>query len=257
MTHTHPTPAPALAGAATLTWYSLWKLLTNPFIIGFSIGLPIVMYTMFGVGKDYSDIWIGHANIAATILANMALYGVLVSASSMGTNVSLERISGVSRLFAMTPLSSSVIIFTRVLASLGVSIIVITVAYIFGYATQARMNPGTWITTGTFIVLSSILATVLGLAIGYAVRSDGAFAAASMIIVVCAFLSGMFIPLEEMGSFFKNLAPWSPFYGILNIVQYPMYEGGTFEWKWLAGALAWTVFFVIIAAWAQSRDTTR
>lgn len=50
-------PAPAFKGFGTLTWMTFVKHVTDPASLGFALGLPIMMYTMFGVGKDYSDVW--------------------------------------------------------------------------------------------------------------------------------------------------------------------------------------------------------
>lgn len=49
-------------------------------------------------------------------------------------------------------------------------------------------------------------------ATAFAVRSDGAFVGTNAIAVLGSFTSGMFIPLEQMGRFWADLAPWTPFY---------------------------------------------
>lgn len=251
-----PAPASAWTGFGRLTWMSLYKVLTNPFNLGFSLALPIVIYLMFGVGKEYSDIWVGHGNVASTILASMALYGVMLTSSSLGANVSLERANGVSRLFALTPISTFAQIVARLLASFFLSAITILITYGVGYATGARMEPLVWIATGGLIVVASTMAAAIGLAAGFAVRTDGAFAASSMVILISAFLSGMFLPLEQMGSFFQTIAPYAPLYGPLQLVMSPIY-GADIEAWWMASLLAWMLFFVAIAVWGQRRDTAR
>ncbi|MCI7671392.1 MAG: ABC transporter permease [Schaalia hyovaginalis] len=251
------TPGSGWRGFGIHLWYSFYKLLTNPYSLGFAIGLPIFMYLMFGAGQDYSAEWIIHSNVAATVLVNMAVYGTIMTASSMGTNVALERTSGISRLQALTPMSSLAIITARMIASMLISIVVTGVVYAVGCFTGARMEAAAWIGSFILMIAVSVLPIVLGLAAAFSVRSDGAFALTSAITVLGSFAAGMFIPLEQMGSFWAKIAPWSPFYGLSRIVQTPLYGWDGFEWAWLANYAAWTAFFAIIAVWAQRRDTDR
>ncbi|MDC4232422.1 ABC transporter permease [Actinomyces sp. B33] len=264
-----PEPAPRIRSAAerrpgsgwdglgSLAWSSFFTLITNPFSLGFSIGLPIFMYLMFGTNASYADHDIGHGNVAAAVLINMAIYGVIMTASSMGANVSLERVSGVSRLFAMTPISSAAIIAARVIASVMVSGVVIAILFAVGASTGSRMDAGAWAASALIIVASTIMPTALGLAAGFLVRSDGVFALTSIVSVVGSFLSGMFIPLEQMGRFFTALAPWSPFYGMMKLAQTPLFGWENIEWQWAANWLAWTALLAVVAIRAQSRDTAR
>ncbi len=236
---------------------SFWKLLTNPFQLGFAILLPIFMYLMFGANQDYSDIWLGHATVAATVLANMAIYGAIMSASTMGALVALERTSGVTRLFALTPLSPAVQMAARVLATLGVSAIVIVITYVVGHLTGARMEGQAWVTSGLAIVILSMLPATLGLAAGYATRSDAATALTSAITVIASFGSGMFIPLDQMGALFQQLAPWTPFFGIVQLVQLPLMGWEGMNWAWVVNYVAWTLIFAAVSVWGQRRDTGR
>lgn len=243
-------------GFSTLTWMTFYKHLTNPFSVGFALILPIIMYTMFGVGKDYSDVWLVGGNVAAQILTSMTLYGTIVVVSALGTNVSLERISGVSRLFAVTPLKPSAQLTARIVAGVLMSVMLIGVVFTYGYFTGARMHPMVWIQVGVVIILSSLMAAALGLAGGFITRSDGAFALASMVTVLSAFLSGMFIPLDQMGSFFSAIAPYSPFYGVLYLSSAGLYGEST-QVSWLVNAACWTAFFTVIAIIGMRRDTGR
>ncbi len=251
------TPAPPLRGAGRLAWTSFWKLLTNPFSLSFAIALPIFMYLMFGANQEYSGYSVGHANVAATVLVSMAVYGAVMTTSSAGANVSLERTSGVTRLFALTPLSPAAQILARVVASLGVSAVVIAVTYVVGAATGAQMDGPVWALSAVLLVVLSILPAALGLAAGFAVRSDGAFAATSIVTVLCSFLSGMFIPLDQMGAFFQHMAPWTPLYGIVQLVQMPLVGWESFQWSWVLNYLVWTAAFAVVAVWGQRRDTGR
>lgn len=244
-------------GIGLLIWYSFWKALTNPFSIAFSILLPIFMYSIFGMGTTYADNWIVHANVAATILVNMTLYGSITTTSAAGAVVALERTSGVSRLYALTPLSNSAIIIARVVSSLLISAVVITVTYLYGGLTGARMEASSWLLSALLMIGLSILPACIGLASAFSVRSDASFAMSSALIVLSSFAAGMFMPLEQMGKFFQVIAPYSPLYGLTNLVQLPLYGWDQFQWSFLFNYLAWTLIFAGIAIFFQKRDTGR
>lgn len=83
------------------------------------------------------------------------------------------------------------------------------------------------------------------------------FAATSALTVLASFASGMFIPLNQMGQFWAELAPWTPFYGLVAMAQCPLFGLEHFEVKWLVNYLVWTGLFAALAIWSQRRDTGR
>lgn len=214
-------PGSGWRGFPVQLWFSFWKLFTNPFSLGFAIGLPVFMYLIFGTSSEAQEQWVVNSNVSAIVLVNMAVYGTIMTASSMGTNVALERTSGITRLYALTPISSGALIAARVIASMLVSLIVTGIVFCVGAASGARMESATWASTLGLIVAVTALPIALGLACAFGVRSDGAFALTSAFTVTGSFAAGMFIPLEQMGGFWQSLAPYTPFYGLVSMVQTP------------------------------------
>lgn len=251
------TPGSGWRGLTVQLWFAFWKLFTNPFSLGFALLLPIFMYLIFGTGPQAGEQWVVNSNASAIVLVNMAVYGTIMTASSMGTNVALERTSGITRLYALTPISSAALITARVLASILLSLIVTAIVFSVGAATGARMGAATWASALAMMVAVTALPIALGLACAFGVRSDGAFALTSAITVIGSFAAGMFIPLQEMGALWQDLAPYTPFYGLVNMVQTPLYGWDAFEWGWLGNYLAWLSVFAVVAVWAQRRDTGR
>ncbi|MCD4557815.1 ABC transporter permease [Schaalia sp. lx-100] len=251
------TPQSGWYGIGALTYFTTRKLLLNPFLVGFSIILPLFMYMLFGAGRDYSDIWVVHTNAAASVLVNMGLYGIIVAASSVASNIALERISGISRLFALTPISGHAFFCARLCALSILNIITLAVVYIIGYFTGARMHPETWLYSFSLIIALCLLPVTIGLAFAFLLRSDGVFAVTSCVIVLSSFASGLFIPLNQMGSFMQSVAPWTPLYGIFQLSQIPVYGWDNFHWGYAVNYAVWTVFFGVIAIWAQRHDTAR
>ena len=238
-THTHAETNPwstrtavsSWEGIGMLTWKAFLKLVANPAMFGFALILPIFLYMMFGAGQEYSREWAVNANVGATVLVSMTLYGVMIAGASAATVVALERTSGTSRLFALTPVSSGAFIFSRLVAAISMSALIVLAA--------------------------AMMSATLGLALGFLLRSDTSFAVINGVVVLGAFLAGMFIPIDSMGSFFKSIAPGSPFYGIFYLSQLPLYGFDSFKWTWVISAAAWFIPFVVLAVWAQHRDTDR
>ena len=155
-----------------LTWKAFLKLVANPAMFGFALILPIFLYMMFGAGQEYSKEWAVNANVGATVLVSMTLYGVMIAGASAATVVALERTSGTSRLFALTPVSSGAFIFSRLVAAISMSAVVIAITYGVGYATGARMTPAAWIQSALIVLAAAMMSATLGLALGFLLRSD-------------------------------------------------------------------------------------
>ena len=119
------------------------------------------------------------------------------------------------------------------------------------------MESATWASTLGLIVAVTALPIALGLACAFGVRSDGAFALTSAFTVTGSFAAGMFIPLEQMGGFWQSLAPYTPFYGLVSMVQTPLFGWDSFEWGWLGNYLFWMITFLALSIWAQRHDTGR
>lgn len=243
-------------GFVCLAWSSFQKVALHPLNLMFSLGLPVFMYLIFGVGRDYSQMALPHGNVSAQVLVNMTLYGVVTAAASVAAGISLERANGVSRLFRLTPLSPVAFILSRTVASLLLISLAVAVTYSVGYATEAKMDGPVWFFTAVLLLAGALLATLVGLAFGFLFRSDAAYASSSAFTVVSAFLAGMFMPLEAAPQFIRAFSEYSPLYGVVKLASYPLY-GMDFSFKWVVNFLVWVAVFGSLAVWAQRHDTGR
>lgn len=246
-----------LRGLWPLTWMNFKFIILNPYNLGFSIALPTLMYLFFGASQEYGLYNLTHGNVSASVLISMTLLGVLLATASLGATVSLERVQGVSRLYAVTPLNPSIQILARLLANVGVATVIIIIVYLFGFFTTAKMSAIAWITSALIIVTMSLLSSALGLACGFAIRGDSSYAAVSAIIVLSAFASGMTIPLEQAGAFLQKIAPWTPLWGANQLSLLPLNGTANFELAMVISVVTWTTLFTIVAVWGLRRDTSR
>lgn len=247
---------PGFKGFGRNTMVAFGKIAAHPLNLLFALGLPVMMYLIFGVGREYSSIALPHGNVSAQVMVNMSFYGVAVAASSVAAGISLERANGVSRLFSLTPMSSLAFMLTRVVASLGIIVLAILITYTVGAFTEAVMEPLVWVATGFLLLAGSLLAILMGLSFGFLLRSDAAYAGVSGLTVVSAFLGGVFIPLEQTASVIQKIAPLTPFYGGIHLVSYPLY-GGALAWSWVGNLIVWMLIFGFLAWLGNKRDTGR
>lgn len=252
----HP-PVPTMKGAGKLTWAAFVQVIANPFVIGFGIGLPVVMYLMFGAGQAWGQNQLPNGNVAAQILVTMALYGALLGVASLGSGVALERAHGLSRLFALTPVSPLILLATRAVAAVGIGLVMISVTYVVGAFTGAEMAGPVWVFSAAISMAVTVLAAAIGLACGLAIRSDASYAATSSILVLGGFSSGMFMPVDQMGVFFEKLAPWTPLWGANQLSLLPLMGADHFQPGMIVNIVVWTVLFTLAAVWGWKRDTDR
>jgi ABC-2 type transport system permease protein len=74
-------------------------------------------------------------------------------------------------------------------------------------------------------------------------------------LALLSFLGGVFIPLDQYAEVVRQIAYWTPMYGVAEVARAPL----THDLPWFAvvNAVAWFAVFVAGAAWRMSRDTAR
>lgn len=225
--------------------FKLQKYLLNPYLFGFSVAIPLLMYLIFGTNQSYSDHGVGNGNVAGLVLIKMTLYGVFTALSSVGTNIVLERDKGWFRQMSVIPIGVRRYVTASILASLILAFLIIAICFVVGVFTGAHMLLSVWITSVILILLVSLIGSLLGMGVAFWLRSEGAFPVLSGVILISAFLSGLFIPLDNMGSFFQKLAPYSPLYGVVKLSEVHITQG-SLDWKWVLNLVVWSVVFAVI-----------
>ena len=251
-----PVPPPLKGLGAQFMMALRDNTLRNPWFIGGSIGIPVLMYFLFAVGKEYSDTSVGHANVQAAILAGLTCYGALISAASSTCNTALKRRTGWWRTLALTPMSLSTYLWAQICAAILVGALAALVTYGVGALTGAEMSGITWVVTFALIVVCSFPLAAFGFAVGQLVGENAANFIVSMTVLVSAFLSGMFIPMEQMGSLVQKVAKYTPMYGIINLVRAPQLGWDTaFEWSWVINIAGWSLAMLAAAVWTFTRSS--
>ena len=233
------------------------RLLRNHRTMILAIAMPVIFVLGFGRNSAYVHQLIGRGDVTAFEMISIALFGAVFATATGGAMVSIERTLGWSRQLRVTPLSPAAYIAIKMLTSLTLAAGAVGAVYLVGAATnQASMPTDLWVITGVCVWIGSLLFSALGLFIGYLLPSENVTQILSLVLMLCSFAGGLFIPVSHFPHTYAVLAKFTPLYGLNELVQYPL-MGGQFEWVWALNMAIRLGAFVLGAVWQFRRDTAR
>jgi ABC-2 type transport system permease protein len=241
---------------ATLLTLELRRMLRNRRTVIFSVVMPVVFYFLFGSGQKYSDQSAGHGNVAAFVMISMALYGGMLSTTGGGAMVSVERSQGWSRQLRLTPLTATAYIAVKVIVAMALGAVSVLVVYAAGLSSGAHMDTSVWVETAVLAWVGSLVFAAFGVFMGYLLPSENVMQILGPALALLAFLGGVFVPLDQLGSTFQTIAKFTPMYGLNQIVHAPL-TGDAPGWAAVVNILVWLAIFTGGAAWRFRRDTAR
>ena len=239
----------------TVLAIELRRMLRNRRTIVFTLLFPGAMLLAFG-GQSGWEERVGSGNVAAYILASMALYGAALTAAAGGSMVALERSLGWSRQLRLTPLHPVVYILMKALVALVMGALAIAAVNVVGALQgKAQMPTHVWIECAVVTLFCTLTFAALGVFVGYVVPGENAMQILGPGLALLSFLGGVFVPLDQYADTVRQVAHWTPMYGVAEIARSPL----THELPWYAvvNAVAWFALFVAGAAWRMSKDTAR
>ena len=151
----------------------------------------------------------------------MAVYGAMLASTSAGASVSIERAAGWSRQLRLTPLRPPAYVAVKLLAAMVLGGIAVAVAYVAGSVAGARMSAHVWVETAVLGWLCSLVFAAFGLFMGYLLPSENVMQVIGPLLAVMAFASGLFVPVNQLGSTFATIAKFIPTYGVGQLARYP------------------------------------
>jgi ABC-2 type transport system permease protein len=240
----------------TLLGLELRRMMRNRRTVIFSIVMPVVFYFLFGSGQKYSNESVGHGNVAGYIMISMALYGAMLSTTGGGAMVAVERSQGWSRQLRLTPLTAAAYIAVKLVVAMTLGAVSVIVVYAAGAASGAHMDSGVWISTALLAWLGSLVFAAFGVFMGYLLPSENVMQILGPLLALFAFLGGLFVPLDQLGSVFQSIAKLTPMYGLNEVVHAPI-TGDAPGWAAVVNVVVWLGVFAGGAAWRFRRDTAR
>jgi ABC-2 type transport system permease protein len=225
------------------------RVLRNRRTMIFVIVMPVFFYFAFGITQKQAD-------ARAYVMISLSVYAAMLAATSAGAAVSIERASGWSRQLRLTPLRPVSYVLVKASAALTISALPIIVEFIIGGSTGARMALHDWVIAALVAWIGSLVFAALGLCLGYLLPADNVMQFSSLIMVVLAFLGGLFIPITQYSATMQSIAKLTPAYGVGTLARYPLASEGSL-WGAIANLVVWAVIFSAGAALLFRRDTAR
>jgi ABC-2 type transport system permease protein len=239
----------------TVLGIELRRMLRNRRTIVFTLILPAALLLSLGGQKGWQD-KAGSGNVAAYILVSMALYGAALTAAAGGSMVALERSLGWSRQLRLTPLNPVVYILMKAIVALVMGALAITAVNVVGVAQgKAEMPTHVWIASAVVTLFCTLTFAALGVFIGYLVPGENVMQILGPGLALLSFLGGVFIPLDQYSEVVRQIAYWTPMYGVAEVARAPLTQ--ELPWYAVVNAVGWFAVFVIGAAWRMSKDTAR
>jgi ABC-2 type transport system permease protein len=247
---------PPLGGLnPTVLRIELMRMLRNRRTIVFTLVLPAALLLSFGGQNGWQD-KAGSGNVAAYILASMAMYGAALTAAAGGSMVALERSLGWSRQLRLTPLNPVAYILMKAMVALVMGGMAIAAVNVVGALQgKAAMPTHVWVACAVVTLFCTLTFAALGVFVGYVVPGENAMQILGPGLALMSFLGGLFIPLDQYSSAVRHVAYWTPMYGVSEVARAPL----THDLPWFAivNAIGWFAIFVAGAAWRMSKDTAR
>jgi ABC-2 type transport system permease protein len=247
------TTAPGLLGRQVR--YQLLVFVRSPIGVFFTLALPLMMLVLFNA--LFGDEVVGSGDAAWPLsqfyTASLAVFTAVSATFTNLTNViPIRREEGVLKRWRGTPLRPWLFIggaigSTFVVAAVGVTMMVTLGVVAYDLEIDAAKVPAMLV---TFLVGAGAFAA-LGIAVaGLVSNSEAAPAVANGIILPLAFVSDVFIQLDDPPAwldFLGDLFPLKSFVLAFQATLNPGTDPPAFEWGKLAFIAAWGVAGVLIA----------
>ncbi|WP_172191143.1 ABC transporter [Actinomyces faecalis] len=275
MTSTAPATDPAVGPATTATipatgfpWtyarIEITTTLRRLDTVFFTIIMPLGMYLLFGTINAFESASVGHGNITASVMINMAAYSVAISATALTASSAVEMAEGWGRQVSLTSGGLRAYLLAKLTSAAVISVLPVLLIFGAGAATGAQVDSaGRWLASLALAMLPAVPFSVFGLAAGLWVPSRTAVGVASSSVAVFAFLAGIFMPLS--GVLF-TIAHYTPLYGAGTLATWALQgdvvatmDGIVHEpvWYTLANLVAWTALFSLVCLAARRRTGAR
>lgn len=266
--HTAAFPS-TLRLVAAQTRYQIVSFRRIPVAVFFTLGLPLIMLVLFNAlfGSGTVDTPAGSWQASQFYTGGLAAFtAVSATFTNLANMVPIRRDEGVIKRWRGTPLPTWTYLAGFILSAVIIAVVGVVLMLVLGVvAYDLDVDPAKVpAAIVTFLVGVGTFAA-LGMALSSVVKSaSSASAAANAIILPLAFVSNIFIPLENpprwieiVGGIFPLKAFAQSFQDCFN----PLVDAPAFNWGALALMAGWGLFGLVVAlkrfSWEPSGSAPR
>ncbi len=227
----------------------------EPASVFFTVALPLIFFVLFAAIFGSSTTRVNGQDIdTATYYVPAILALSLINATFVNLVIwlTIQRERGQLKRMRATPVPARVVIAGRTLTSLAISAVMVVVVCLFGAVLYGVELP-----TSTLpgVVVSVLVGTFSLAALGFAVAAivpseNAAPPVANVIVLPLEFISGIFVPSEQIPDWMNSIAsvfPVKPLFDSLLEAFDPLTTGIGVDWGSLAVVAAWGVAGAIAA----------
>ena len=201
---------------------------------------PAMLYAFFGAQG-------GGGSWAANAMASFAIYAVLgVGFFQFGVSVAQDRESTFAAWQRSLPAHAANSWIARILASLifvGLAVcLVIAVALLL---TDITLSASTWIRLALVCLLTTIPATVMGIALGSVASARAAVPVANLIFLPLAYLGGLWVPPMFMPAPIAAISQWTPTRA-MGELGWAAINGSVWELQQFFILMGWTLLAIAV-----------
>ena len=227
----------------------------EPASVFFTVVLPLIFFTLFAAIFGSDETVVNGEKIETSTYYVPAIIALsLINATFVNLVIwlTIQRERGQLKRMRATPVPASVVIAGRTLTSVAISAVMVVVVCLFGAVLYGVELP-----TSTLpgVVVSVLVGTFSLAALGFAVAAlvpseNAAPPVANVIVLPLEFISGIFVPSEQIPDWMDNIAsvfPVKPLFDSLLQAFDPVTTGIGVDWGALAVVAAWGVVGAVAA----------
>lgn len=240
----------SLARYTSLVWGQIrhnnrlfWR---TPAAAFFTLALPVIFLVLFNVIFGDQE-WSGYS-FAQFFAPAMAVFAAVSSSfTNLAIGVSYARDQGILKRVRGTPLPAWIYMAGRIGSGVWVAVLSVALMFLLGWAFFGfRMFWADLGTAALVFVVGIATFSALGLAVCALLKNaDSSPAAANGVFLPMAFVSGIFIPLDDAPQWLVILGdvfPLKHFAGPFREAFDPFHEGAILGWEHLGVMGLWLVF---------------
>lgn len=214
-----------------------------------SVLFPVMLFAFFGASAG---------NWAANAMASFMVYAVVgIGFFQFGVSLAQDRESPFASWQKSLPGSAATQWVARVLVSVVFSTIavslVIAMAVILNGTT---LNATAWVRLGIVCLMSSVTATIMGIALGSVSSARAAVPLAQLIYLPMAYLGGLWMPPMFLPKGIAEVSVWVPTRA-MGELGWAAVNGAPWEPRFVLVLLLWTAAAAVMAGIAQKFDSMR
>jgi ABC-2 type transport system permease protein len=234
------------------------RSLRNPRTLIFTFVFPVALFLLYcGL---YGDQRIGggsQTTLKAYLMGSMAAYGAFMVAVTIGGRTALERSNGWQRQLRLTPLSPVGYLVSKATVAMALAIVpVVLVSLVGGLAEDVSLSATGWAQVVGGVWLATVPFAVLGLLIGQVATADSLQPIIMTVMLLLAFVGGVFIPIQIFPDWLQHVAQVLPTYWMAEIGHGP-FTGNTETGTAIVVLAAYTVVLGFAVIRRYRRDSAR